>query len=363
VQLRSLLCGDEEQLTKQLTPALVVFALFALLAIMQVSAGSNLTNEEIAAMAGSRPHITIMAAGDTDYNIGETIELSGDNTMTETTYLFITGPGLPEDGAQINNPDPAHSPLENDNPASYQQISVRSDHTWSWKWDTTNYVLEGGIYRIHAVPRLYDKGTLPPTGTALITIKKPAETVTTPPTIPTQSGNEKTLHTGAVTIMAAGDPIHHLGDEIQFSGTNTATDLTYLFITGPGLAEQGSRIHNPDPGQWAVENNNIDSFKQLGVTSDHTWSWKWDTARYNLDDGEYTIYAVDKPFDRNHLEDAAYGTTSITITKPPVSVISPSTTLATKTPATPAPARSPGCGALVALTGIGAAVSIVIRRH
>jgi hypothetical protein len=350
-------------MTKGLIRDLIVFALFTLLAIMPVSAGSNMTNEEIAAMAGSRPHITIMAAGDTDYYVGDTIEFFGDNTISETTSLFITGPGLPEDGAQINNPDPAHSPLENDNPASYQQVRVKSDHTWSWKWDTTNYVLEGGIYRIHAVPRLYDKDQATPTGTALITIKKSAGSATSTTATPTRSGNEKTILPGAVTIMASGDPNHYLGDEIQISGTNTATDLTYLFITGPGLAEQGSRIHNPDPKHWAVENNNIDSFKQLGVTSDHTWSWNWDTSRYVLDEGVYTIYAADRPSDRKHLENAAYGTTSITIRKPAVSAISPSVTPATTTPVVPAPPRSPGYGALIALIGLCAGGFIVIHRH
>jgi hypothetical protein len=38
---------------------------------------------------------------------------------------------------------------------------------------------------------------------------------------------------GAVTIVAAGDQSYYLGEEIKFSGTNTETYKTYLFIVGP----------------------------------------------------------------------------------------------------------------------------------
>ncbi|MDD1691206.1 MAG: PGF-CTERM sorting domain-containing protein [Methanoregula sp.] len=368
---------------KRLTFALVTVALFALLAIMPVSAESNLTQEQIAAMAADRPHITIMAAGDTEYYVGETIEFSGDNTITDMTYLFITGPGLPEDGAQINNPDPAHAPLENDNPASYQQVSVKSDHTWSWKWDTTNYVLEGGIYRIHAVPRLYDKDSITPTGTALITIKKSAGSATSTTATPTLSGNEKTILPGAITIVAAGNQSYNLGDEIAFTGTNTGTWKTYLFIVGPNLKSAGSQIQRADPGNYAVRNNDATSFKSIDVDGDHTWSWKWGTAHYALDTGTYTIYAVSQPYDKENLANAAYGTVSITIGKPSGSATAststtiatttatsatatqtPSAPVATTTPVVPvtAPTKSPGFGILIALIGLGAVAFIVMRR-
>ncbi len=43
---------------------------------------------------------------------------------------------------------------------------------------------------------------------------------------------------GAVTIVAAGDQSYYLGEEIKFSGTNTETYKTYLFIVGPNLPDQ-----------------------------------------------------------------------------------------------------------------------------
>ena len=177
------------------------------------------------------------------------------------------------------------------------------------------------------------------------------------------SGNEGPVPPGGeVTIVAKGDQnpsldgmiVIVLGDKIELAGTNTATDQTYLFITGPGLAVNGSQIQNRDPKHSPVENGNPDTFKLVSVKSDHTWSWKWGTADYALDAGTYTIYAVSGPYDRDHLENAAYGTVSILLQRPPES--------ASASPKAPAPTKSSGCGALMALTGLGAVAVIVIRR-
>ena len=43
---------------------------------------------------------------------------------------------------------------------------------------------------------------------------------------------------GAVTIVAAGDQSYYLGEEIKFSGTNTESYKTYLFIMGPNLPSE-----------------------------------------------------------------------------------------------------------------------------
>ena len=45
---------------------------------------------------------------------------------------------------------------------------------------------------------------------------------------------------GAVTIVAAGSQSYYLGEEVQFSGTNTESQDTYLYITGPNLPTQGT---------------------------------------------------------------------------------------------------------------------------
>jgi PGF-CTERM protein len=133
---------------------------------------------------------------------------------------------------------------------------------------------------------------------------------------------------GAVTIVAAGDQSYYLGEEIKFSGTNTETYETYLFIVGPNLKEVGSQIQNSDPRHYAVVNNDPSTFKQVDVNGDNTWSWKWGTSNYALDAGTYTIYAVSQPYDKDNLADAAYGTVSIIIKKPFVSATASQSTVA-----------------------------------
>ncbi|MGA2918931.1 MEMAR_RS02690 family S-layer glycoprotein [Methanoregula sp.] len=138
---------------------------------------------------------------------------------------------------------------------------------------------------------------------------------------------------GAVTIVAAGDQSYYLGEEIQFSGTNTETYSTYLFIIGPNLPDQGAVISDPNPraagsANPGITNNYIPDFRAVQVNGDNTWSWKWGTSNYALDAGTYTIYAVSQPYDRNHLANAAYGTVSIIIKKPFVSATASQSTVA-----------------------------------
>ena len=143
---------------------------------------------------------------------------------------------------------------------------------------------------------------------------------------------------GAVTIVAAGDQSYYLGEEIKFSGTNTETYKTYLFIVGPNLPAQGAVIANQDPRNALVGdgihttkgviNNDAATFKALDVNGDNTWSWKWGTSNYALDAGTYTIYAVSQPYDKNSLANAAYGTVSIIIKKPFVSATASQSTVA-----------------------------------
>jgi PGF-CTERM protein len=137
---------------------------------------------------------------------------------------------------------------------------------------------------------------------------------------------------GAVTIVAAGDQSYYLGEEIKFSGTNTESEVTYLFICGPNLPEEGGSFMSLDPRNLAVDNStqaNIDAtFQTADVLGDNTWSWKWGTASVALDAGTYTVYAVSIPVDAKHLNNAAYGTVSIIIKKPFISATASQSTVA-----------------------------------
>lgn len=124
--------------------------------------------------------VTIVTDGNLSYNLSDEINFTGTNTAAYKTYLFITGPGLALNSSQIHMTDPKHSPVENGNPATFKQMDVQGDHSWTWKWGTSNIALDPGTYTIYAAARPSDKNNLEktPYGTVSITLKKPIESAT-----------------------------------------------------------------------------------------------------------------------------------------------------------------------------------------
>ncbi|MEH1515170.1 MEMAR_RS02690 family S-layer glycoprotein, partial [Cutibacterium avidum] len=118
---------------------------------------------------------------------------------------------------------------------------------------------------------------------------------------------------GDVTIVASGDQSYYLGEEVKLSGTNSETDVTYLFITGPNLPNAGGMLKSP---RKEVNNDQPASFDQADVQDDDTYEFKWQTANLEMDAGTYTVYAVSAPRDKDHLRDAQYDTVSLVIKKP-----------------------------------------------
>jgi len=110
----------------------------------------------------SNPTVTIVAAGDQHYYGGEDIQLSGTNTLTDKTYLFLCGPNLPSNGGSIKVTDPKNvaNKVVTDVETNFQVINVQSDKTWSWTWKTKNVSFEAGTYTIYAVSAPKDKTNL-----------------------------------------------------------------------------------------------------------------------------------------------------------------------------------------------------------
>jgi trimeric autotransporter adhesin len=123
---------------------------------------------------------------------------------------------------------------------------------------------------------------------------------------------------GAVTVVAAGDQQYFLGEEIKLTGTNSETDFTYLYITGPNLPTAGGQMTDPRSPVIPGEDS---TFTPQDVLEDNTWSYKWQTANLNVDAGTYTVYAVATPVNRDNLANAQYATVSIIIRKPFVSAV------------------------------------------
>jgi len=128
--------------------------------------------------------VTIVAAGDQSYFLGQEVLLSGTNSESSDVYLFITGPNLPGRGGFLDadNGGPRVSVCGktcNNNqgcdPARLTKVTVNDDNTWEYKWQTANLAIDAGTYTIYAVSDAYDKEGLACAeyGTVSVIIRKP----------------------------------------------------------------------------------------------------------------------------------------------------------------------------------------------
>jgi hypothetical protein len=129
-----------------------------------------------------------------------------------------------------------------------------------------------------------------------------------------------------VTIVAQGDQSYYMGEKVVFSGMNTDSDSTYLFITGPNLPPGGAKLSSPS--RQAVSGD-AGSFTVVKTKPDTTWEYAWYTSDLRLDAGTYTIYAVTTPETKAEFNDSTtYGTVGIIYKKPfLMTAISPKTIL------------------------------------
>jgi PGF-CTERM protein len=180
--------------------------------------------------------VTIVAAGDQSYYLGEEIKLSGTNTESTTTYLFIIGPNLPSNGGVLTNPKIAVIPEVN-LPADigrWNSVSadVLADNTWSYKWGTSNVDLDAGTYTIYGVSKPYNKdpGLLSKAayGTVSIIIKKPFVSATASQS--TVAQGDKIYITGTAEGQPSSVAIWILGKNFAVKQTETVnSDGTFKY--------------------------------------------------------------------------------------------------------------------------------------
>ncbi len=132
---------------------------------------------------------------------------------------------------------------------------------------------------------------------------------------------------GAVSMTASGTGVYSVGEKITLSGTNTDSTTTYLFLCGPNLPVNGARLDNLTA---FVVDNSAATFTRVGVETDDTWEYKWDTSPLGtwLDSGCYTIYAASAPRDKAHIADAQYATNSLVLKTPYIAATASASTVA-----------------------------------
>lgn len=158
-------------------PALLSFALsiiFILLVIVPASAVSPTAEPGVVTISAVIP---ASAQGDPVFQFrnGDMITLTGTNTGSRTTYLFLAGPNLNESGAQIQSDYPAGTPVIEGNASTFAKAAVGSDGGWTYIWDTAKSSLASGAYTIYAVSKPHDKAHLEysPYGSTSVVLVKP----------------------------------------------------------------------------------------------------------------------------------------------------------------------------------------------
>lgn len=221
----------------------IVMMAFFLIIIIPVSAISTASNTDV----------TVSVAGAQSYYLGkEMIKLSGTNTVTNKTYLFLINNQLPSSGGSIKAADPRldTNKVVTGDDQNFQVVDVRGDNTWSWTWDTSNVALEAGTFTIYAVSAPKNKNDLSDAayGTAVIMIKTEKPTVSA---------------TVSQSNIIKGNPLLITG-----TATGNPSQGVAIWIIGPGVTSS------------ATHSGNINYLNRVTVQPDSTgkFSYEIDSA-------------------------------------------------------------------------------------
>jgi len=141
-----------------------------------------------------------------------------------------------------------------------------------------------------------------------------------------------TVNKGVVTINV-DTPNTYLGSTIRLSGTNSDSNVVYLYMTGLGQNSCGNDIlgwKRPDEGQNIVtldpsifQSVCVDELREftavrVPVRSDGTWEYQWQTRLAPIQPGTYIVYAVSQPINACCLDCACagYGEVTVTLSRP-----------------------------------------------
>jgi hypothetical protein len=139
---------------------------------IEVTDSDKSVSDEVDVRA-ERGAITIVAAGNQAYYIGERLKFSGTSTVGNEVYLAIRGPTLGKEFRKLDQPSLTSM---QDKPDSFVKVGIKGDNTWSYTWDTSKIgmLLEEGTYTVYALqqPSIEDLAVIA-YGTVSIIIKQP----------------------------------------------------------------------------------------------------------------------------------------------------------------------------------------------
>ncbi|MDD1653418.1 MAG: hypothetical protein LUQ64_02615 [Methanomicrobiales archaeon] len=111
----------------------------------------------------------------------------------------------------------------------------------------------------------------------------------------------------AAAVLTFIEPVRgtfQIGEPVTFSGLNTESDTTYLFLVGPGLDELGTMLSNTEK---LARDDHVDS---APVGDGRVWRYTWDTsaAGVDLSEGNFVVYAATRPTDKSEVSGKTYAT-------------------------------------------------------
>ena len=83
--------------------------------------------------------VTVVAAGDQSYYLGEEVVLSGTNTDSKNVHLFLIGPNLPPSGGNLTAPT---VPVSDNNPGTFSTVEVLGANRWEFRWKTAGLTID-----------------------------------------------------------------------------------------------------------------------------------------------------------------------------------------------------------------------------
>ena len=137
--------------------------------LMKVADSLNRVSDELTFRI-EKGAVTMVAAGNQVYYLGEKVRLSGTSTVpTKEIYLSIKQQGVFSKQKKI---DQLNVTCENDKPDSFTKVKIEDDYTWSFTWDTSLVAseLKKGYHTIFATEAPQTFGNLKKTAFSKISV-------------------------------------------------------------------------------------------------------------------------------------------------------------------------------------------------
>jgi len=193
--------------------------------------------------------VTISYRGAGGYIIGDVITFDGRNTVSNTTLLKISGPGLPDAGVPVYD--------LNGVPGSGNTVPVNADGTWKFVWDSSNAAGVEKLMTVRYSITAFDQSSPEKMASTSILLKKPGFYIN-PQMSAVNPGDYITI-SGSAEQGVTSVKIEIVDPESQILHTFISP------VSGSGSFIYGFRVDMP-PGQYTVRVSNP-ALKDTLITS------------------------------------------------------------------------------------------------